>query len=247
MEFEKHESINSLKSARIVMDSLIDDLGPDYDLTTAMIAYYEPDELTQLCEETVTISEERLDWVNFHKNNHIEYLKHLELNGYVPSLEQRKKIYEMYKLFSIADEKFETNEDLTIHEMERRVVGKIYEEEEKDCDYFINQAQKIDEQKKNYSKVLRWAATAFCSASVSLVGFGVARSLEKNSNFSEGQKEATELSIIFAGAAVGARTGTRFKHTAFFKRCSDEYSHMKAKQMMNSAVRKRIESENSID
>jgi hypothetical protein len=247
MQFENNESINSLKSARIVMDSLVDELGPDYDLTTAMIAFYEPEQLTELCEETVAMSEMRLDWVNFNKNHHIEYLRHLEHNGYVPSLEQRKKIYETYKLFSMIDENFDSSEDLTIHEMERRVIGKIYDEEQKDCDYFISQAEKIETQKKKYSKILRWAATAFCSASVSFVGLGVARTIDKNANFTEGQKEAYELSIILAGAAVGARAGARLKGMLFFQRCSDEYSHIKAQQVISSKIRKRINNGSQVD
>ena len=244
MEFENHESINSLKNARITMDHLKDTLGPEYDLSTAMIAFYDPQDLDDLCEETRAFSEVRLDWITFARQHDIEHVNNLEEKGYVPSLDERKKIYEMYKLYSILDDSFDSNEDITVHEMERKIINRIYDEEELDSKYFIETAERIDDKRRQYSKALRWSASLFFAASASLFAFGVARSVEDQAMFTENQKETYELSIVLGGVAIGARIGESFKRTNLFRHCSKQYSQIVAQKVMANSIRKRVESEN---
>lgn len=240
MNFEKYEFSTNIKELRQTMEELAIIMGPEYDLQTSMIAYHEPEAFETMCSETHEISSARINSLYQAKAHDIEFINDKEKRGLVPELEQRKRIFEVYKLYALFDEQFASDDDATIHDMQRRVISRIYDDEIADHQFFADNAKEMLQKRDRYAKPLRWITSAVFALSLGTTGYAIAHTLENKSSEVPNNDMGLDIGMGIGSTAIGWHLSRGIKETKNFKKASNGFARVVAKKKTHQALRRVI-------
>ena len=236
MSFEKYQTSTDIKELRQTIEEITSIMGPQYDLQTAMIAYHDPESLETLCYETQDVSCARIDALYESKNNDIDFITDKETRGFVPEVNQRKTIYEVYKLYALFDEQFASDEDVTIHDMQRSLIAKIYDDEIADHQFFADNARAMLNKRDHYAKPLRWITSLVFAASFGISGYVAAHTLVSESSNPQKNDIGIDAGMALGSTAIGWHFSRGIKETKSYKKASNGFARLVAKRKTQKAL-----------
>lgn len=237
MNFEAYKDTNNVKELRNTIEAIVELMGPDYDFQTAMIAYHHPSDLEALCRETHDVSSARIDSLERAKADDLAVLTESEARGYVPNLENRRKIYEVYRLYSLFYDDFSQDNDQTVNEMHRRIVERIYDDEIADHQFFSNNAADTLDKRNRFARPLRWLTSIVFASALGISAYSAVSAIESGSNeLRRDEQTALGFGMAAGSAAIGWNISKGLQNTAGFNRLSYAYARLRAVQKTKKSL-----------